>query len=441
MLNIIKPCAIRATIRRTGYVNKRFFMSFSYQTPRTLFRSCNNNNAYHQSKYIRSFNTGVKKTKQLSLPSRALGFLNRPAIRYTIRIGRMGFLIVGIAGAAYAYGQMELLNDPEGHQSAMFYATVCQEGLTKHFVSFWDSDNLKGLAFHMDVSAYCYEIDYKNPGKYLRKQINEKASIWQCSLKAQKVFKRVKSGALSLFEDRVKDLEKKLSETPLSDTFDRSSIMEELNDAKVKRNSLRKPWNLVMLSNGSPNAFVHGFLPQKIFIHDSAMYYFAQNEDELALLLGHELTHYLENHSREQVQLTFMTKGIVMVLLSLIDPTGGVSGFALELFLPYIDNFITAANSREHEHEADRIGLEIVARSCYNPTKAMKLFTNMKNFEIQYKSTTANLTTKATLNMLNSHPLSVEREKDAEIRAEEVGSLYMKNCSEIRKKAWGSLFK
>ena len=91
---------------------------------------------------------------------------------------------------------------------------------------------------------------------------------------------------MSLFEDRVKDLEKKLSETPLSDTFDRSSLMEELNDAKVKRNSLRKPWNLVMLSNRSPNAFVHGFLPQKIFIHDSAMYYFAQNEDELALLLG-----------------------------------------------------------------------------------------------------------------------------------------------------------
>ena len=101
----------------------------------------------------------------------------------------------------------------------------------------------------------------------------------------------------------------------------------------------------------------------------------------------------------------------------------------------------SAANSREHEHEADRIGLEIVARSCYDPKKAMKLFTNMKNFEIQYKSTTANLTTKATLNMLNSHPLSVVREKDAEIRAEEVGSLYMKNCSEIRKKAWGSLFK
>ena len=136
----------------------------------------------------------MKKTKQLSLPSRALGFLNRPAIRYTIRIGRMGFLIVEIFRSSICIWTNLIINDSEGYQSAMFYATVCQEGLTKHFVSFWDSDNLKGLAFHMDVSAYCYEIDYKNPGKYLRKQINEKASIWQCSLKAQKVFKRGRVG-------------------------------------------------------------------------------------------------------------------------------------------------------------------------------------------------------------------------------------------------------
>ena len=94
-------------------------------------------------------------------PVRLLHFLNRPIVRYSMRFVRTGVLIAGIAGAAYSYGQMELLDDPEGHQANMFYATVSQNNSTNHFLSFYDKDNLYDLASNLKCKAYCYGIDLK----------------------------------------------------------------------------------------------------------------------------------------------------------------------------------------------------------------------------------------------------------------------------------------
>ena len=136
------------------------------------------------------------------------------------------------------------------------------------------------------------------------------------------------------------------------------------------------------------------------------MKYFVESDEELALLLGHELSHYLQGHTKTLMLESAVCKALVTVVMAMIDPSGGIGGFAIEMLLPWIDSLIMAANSRECESEADMVGLEIVSRACYNPSKAVKLFSNMKNFEAQFKPSKG-------YNMLATHPLSSERETAA----------------------------
>ena len=187
-------------------------------------------------------------------------------------------------------------------------------------------------------------------------------------------------------------------------------MQEELHQVKVKRNALRKPWNLVMLRNENPNAFVHGFLPQKIFIHTGAMKYFVESDEELALLLGHELSHYLQGHTKTMMLESAACKALVTVAMAMIDPSGGIGGFAIEMLLPWIDSLIMAANSRECESEADMVGLEIVSRACYNPSKAVKLFSNMKKFEAQFNRNTDITCLQHTLYLLREKWLPVRHQ-------------------------------
>ena len=381
---------------------------------------------------------GVKKGL---LPVRLLHFLNRPVVRYSMRAVRTGVLIFGIAGAAYSYGQMELLDDPEGHQANMFYAVVSQNNSTNHFLSFYDKDNLYDLASNLKCKAYCYGIDSENR-QYKRIAIKNSEPMWVHSFRVQKVFARVKQAALLMWEERVENLEKKIQRTKLQakvagkapDDGSLNKLQEELRQVKVKRNALRKPWNLVMLRNENPNAFVHGFLPQKIFIHTGAMKYFVESDEELALLLGHELSHYLQGHTKTLMLESAVCKALVTVVMAMIDPSGGIGGFAIEMLLPWIDSLIMAANSRECESEADMVGLEIVSRACYNPSKAVKLFSNMKNFEAQFKPSKG-------YNMLATHPLSSEREVAACEASTRFHKLhYSASCSKTQS-TFSSIFK
>ena len=100
---------------------------------------------------------GVKKGL---LPVRLLHFLNRPVVRYSMRAVRTGILIFGIAGAAYSYGQMELLDDPEGHQANMFYAVVSQNNSTQIFSCLSTTKiTYTILPSNLKCKAYCYGIE------------------------------------------------------------------------------------------------------------------------------------------------------------------------------------------------------------------------------------------------------------------------------------------
>ena len=97
-------------------------------------------------------------------------------------------------------------------------------------------------------------------------------------------------------------------------------------------------------------------------------------DDELAAVMGHEISHALREHSRERASRA-VTQGMGLAVLGAI---AGISGGALDLSKMVLDVTLNLPNSRTHETEADRIGVELAARAGYDPRAAVTLWEKMQ---------------------------------------------------------------
>jgi predicted Zn-dependent protease len=89
-------------------------------------------------------------------------------------------------------------------------------------------------------------------------------------------------------------------------------------------------------------------------------------DDELAQVLGHEISHALAKHTAEKMSIALATNMAVSIFAKGDENAAKVASVAIEL-----------PNSRTAESEADRIGIELAARAGYNPNAAVTLWTKM----------------------------------------------------------------
>ncbi|GEQ69182.1 hypothetical protein JCM33374_g2853 [Metschnikowia sp. JCM 33374] len=146
-----------------------------------------------------------------------------------------------------------------------------------------------------------------------------------------------------------------------------------------------------------PNAFI---LPNgKIFVFSSILP-ICQNDDGLATVLSHELSHQLAHHSSEQLS----KQPFYVVLSTLLYAATGISGFNNLL----VQGFLQMPASREMESEADRIGCELMARSCFNVHEAVNFWGRMEEFEKRANPRGGAILTE----FLSTHPNTHKRVHD-----------------------------
>ncbi len=96
-------------------------------------------------------------------------------------------------------------------------------------------------------------------------------------------------------------------------------------------------------------------------------------DDELAQVMGHEISHALAKHTAEKMSMQIATSVGVAIVGIASDNTGvALAGAALTAMLA-----VNLPNSRAAEKEADRMGIELATRAGYDPAAAAMLWQKM----------------------------------------------------------------
>jgi len=127
-------------------------------------------------------------------------------------------------------------------------------------------------------------------------------------------------------------------------------------------------WSVAVIDEPTLNAWC---MPGgKMAIYTGIIRKLNLSDDEIAQVMGHEISHALLGHGRERMSRAIAMQG-GMALGSI------VSGYDLSVLGPVADVALTLPNSRESESEADRYGIELAARAGYDPHAAIKLWEKM----------------------------------------------------------------
>ncbi|MBM3357202.1 MAG: M48 family metallopeptidase [Betaproteobacteria bacterium] len=133
----------------------------------------------------------------------------------------------------------------------------------------------------------------------------------------------------------------------------------------------RWAWEVNVISSGDVNAWV---MPGgKMAVYSGLIERLKPTDDELAAVLGHEMAHALREHGRERASQA-MAQGLA---ISVIGIAVGLGELTQDLALLITDLTFNRPNSREHEREADRIGVELAARAGFDPRAAVSLWQKM----------------------------------------------------------------
>lgn len=133
-------------------------------------------------------------------------------------------------------------------------------------------------------------------------------------------------------------------------------------------------------------------------------------DDEIAAVMGHEIAHALREHARERISRqmgTQMAVGIAGALLGIGDLGQSIAGTVADVTL-------NLPNSRLHETESDRIGVELAARAGFDPRAAVGLWEKMA------KASSGGQPPK----FLSTHPSHADRIKDLREYSAKVMPLY-----------------
>ncbi|NIM28967.1 MAG: M48 family metalloprotease [Gammaproteobacteria bacterium] len=132
----------------------------------------------------------------------------------------------------------------------------------------------------------------------------------------------------------------------------------------------RDGWEVVVFKDESPNAFA---LPGGKMGVYTGMLEVAENQDQLAAVLGHEVGHVLAQHANERMSQQQVTSiGLAVAAGTGLDSASMQAlglGAQIGILLPY---------SRTHESEADIIGLDLMAKAGFDPRESVQLWKNMQ---------------------------------------------------------------
>ena len=129
-------------------------------------------------------------------------------------------------------------------------------------------------------------------------------------------------------------------------------------------------WEVNLIGSKQVNAFC---MPGgKIIFYTGILERLQLSDDEVAMVMGHEIAHALREHARERMGKSAATN-IGAGLLSQVLGFGSLG----QTLTNYGAELLTLKFSRENETDADLVGLELAARAGFDPRASITLWQKM----------------------------------------------------------------
>lgn len=178
--------------------------------------------------------------------------------------------------------------------------------------------------------------------------------------------------------------------------------------AAFRKDAAKWPWEVHVISVDEVNAWC---MPGgKMAVYTGLIQKLNATDAEIAAVMGHEIAHALREHARERISRQMGTQMAVGIAGALF----GIGELGQNLGNMVADVTLNLPNSRLHETESDRIGVELAARAGYDPRAAISLWEKMA------KVSNGGQPPK----WLSTHPSHEDRINDLRIYAEKVMPLY-----------------
>jgi len=165
-------------------------------------------------------------------------------------------------------------------------------------------------------------------------------------------------------------------------------------------------WEVNLIGSREINAFC---MPGgKIAFFTGILDQLRLTDDEIAMVMGHEMAHALREHARSRIaksQATSIGLSLGAQLLGLGELGNTVANLGTQL--------LTLKFSRTDESEADLVGLELAARAGYNPQAAVNLWRKM-----------GEATGNGGIGFLSTHPTGPDRIRELQQNVPRVQGLY-----------------
>ena len=168
------------------------------------------------------------------------------------------------------------------------------------------------------------------------------------------------------------------AQTPQSSNAQQTAYVRCVVDAVTRElpSGWQGNWEVALFQKDDPNAFA---LPGgKVGIY-TGIFRVAQNQDQLAAVVAHEIGHVVSRHHNERITRASLAQTGLGVLGAVVGSRYGSNAASAvgQYGAAGAQALFLLPNSRAQETEADVVGQQVMARAGFDPRQAVNLWQNM----------------------------------------------------------------
>lgn len=190
----------------------------------------------------------------------------------------------------------------------------------------------------------------------------------------------VLSSSLTQYNDYIKTAKKSTNTTQTAMVVRVGKKIAAATEAYLKANGMSSEiknfaWEFNLVQDAQVNAFC---MPGgKIVVYEGLMK-LVSSDDELAVVIGHEVAHAVAKHSNERMSQQVMAQYGAAILGAVVsDKSAAVQKAAETVYGIGAQYGVMLPFSRKHESEADYMGLVFMTMAGYNPDVAVGFWQKM----------------------------------------------------------------